>query len=107
MTLYSVELQICDSFSSNVWLCVVTCSMLHFGAVMNRFTLLWSFGSMKSSFMLCMSCSFLPAAISLSSVLQKFSYWGLVKNRLNLEKTCFSLVGIPPINPNMQSIMRF
>ena len=60
---------------------------------------------MKSSFMLFTSCSFLTAAINPSSVLQKFSYWGLVKNRLNFEKICFSLVGIPIINPNMRSIM--
>ena len=67
--------------------------MSHFGWVMKRFRLLWSFLLMKSSFMLFTSCSFLPAAINPSSVLQKFSYWGLVKNRLNFEKICFSLVG--------------
>ena len=40
-----------------------------------------------------------------NSVLQKFLYWGLVKNVLNFAKRCFTLRGIPAINPNMNSCM--
>ena len=79
--------------------------MFHLGSVMNRFRLLWSFLSMKSSFMLLMSCSFLPATMSPSSVLQKFSNWGLLKFDLNFDGRCFNLRGMPAIKPNMHSCM--
>lgn len=51
----------------------------HFGFVKKRFRVLWCFLSVKSSFRLVMSCSFLPAFIRASSVLQKLLNCGLVK----------------------------
>jgi hypothetical protein len=75
--------------------------MFHFGSVMKRFRLLWSFWFINSSFMLFTSCSFLLAVIMPISALQKFSYCGLVRCFLNFEEICLSLLGISAINPNM------
>jgi len=74
---------------------------LYFGFVMNRFRVLWSFLSMKSSFRLVMSCSFLPALIRASCVLQRLLYWGLVRCFLKCESMFFSLRGMPDRNLNI------
>ena len=89
--------------SALAWLATVL--MFHFGSVMNRFRLLWFFLSMKSSLVLLMLCSFLPVTMSHSSVLQKFSNWGLLKFDLNFDRRCFNLRGMPAIKPNMHSCM--
>ena len=65
--------------------------------------LLWSFLSTKSSLTLFTSCSPSPATISPSIARQKLSYCGLVKDLLNLERRCLSLLGTPDRNPNMSA----
>ena len=90
MILYSNEVSMFASLRSRVLAWLVMALMFHFGSVMNRFRLLWFFLSVKSSFTLLMSCSFLPAIMSPSSVLQKFSNWGLLKFDLNFDRRCFN-----------------
>ena len=75
--------------------------VLCFGFVMKRFRVLWSFLSMKRLFRLVMSCSFLPALIRASCVLQKLLYWGLVRCFLKCESIFFSLRGMPDRNLNI------
>ena len=67
------------SCSRRVFACVSRFWCFHFGFVKKRFSVLWCFLLVKSSFRLVMSCSFLPAFIRASSVLQKLLNCGLVK----------------------------
>ena len=101
MILYSNELSMFASLRSIFLAWLATVLISHFEFVMNRFRLLWSFLSMKSSFMLFTSCSPPPATIRPKAVLQKFSYCGLLKDFLNFEKMFLILRGTPAINPNM------
>lgn len=79
--------------------------MVHFGFVKKRFSVLWFFWSMYSSFRLVMSCSFLAALIRASSVLQKLLYWGLVKCFLKCKSMFLSLPGMPVRNLNIGTYM--
>ena len=71
---YSMAGSVCVSLRSNSWPSLAMLLMVNFGVVMNRFRLLWFLRSMNCSFMLLMSCSFLPAVMCPSSDLQKFLY---------------------------------
>ena len=85
--------------------CVSRFWWFHFGFVRKRFWVLWFFLFMKRSFRLVMLCSFLPAVIRASSVLQKLLYWGFVKYCLKCESMFLSLLGAPDRNLNIQEIM--
>ena len=86
------------AFCSRFW-------WLYFGLVKKRFWVLWCFLSMYSSFRLVMLCSFLPAVIRASSVLQKLLYCGLVKYCLKCEKIFLSRLGMPDKNLNIPVIL--
>src|SRR5450759_4826896 len=101
MILYSLTRLVSFSPRRMAFPSPTTCSTFHLGSVKNRFMLLWSFLSTKSSLMLFTSCSFSPATINPSMTLQKFSYWGLVKYLLNPESRCLTLLGTPDRKPNM------
>src|SRR5450759_4354233 len=101
MILYSLTRLVSFSPRRMAFPSATTRSTSHLGSVKNRFMLLWSFLSTKSSLMLFTSCSFSPATISPSMTLQKFSYWGLVKYLLNPESRCLTLLGTPDRKPNM------
>src|ERR1017187_1991341 len=101
MILYSVTLLVSFSSRRMVFPSRTTACTSHLDSVKNRFMLLWSFLSVKSSLTLFTSCSFSPATISPSMTLQKFSYCGLVKYLLNPESRCLTLLGTPDRNPNM------